>query len=114
MPPSRDPHILVPMSMPTGLSIRFPSKKTPGYQYYKVPNITTGRDLSPVLVGLDQMDRSEIKEYAHRIRERLGRDDITQEEIERRIEAKLKEPEPPKVSIKPWWAERRRRQGLRY
>jgi|10_taG_2_1085330.scaffolds.fasta_scaffold30099_3 hypothetical protein len=81
-------------------TVSFGMKKTPSTGYYKDRTIHSNRELAVIIPGAGVMERNELREYTHYIRETLGRDDITEDEVLRLLEEKAKEAEI--VSIKPY------------
>ena len=91
-------------------AIRFDSKQVAPAKQYQERTNASSRHMSVVIPAVEGMEHSELKEYVHEVREKLGRDDITEDSVAAKIEEKHKPPE--KVSIKPYMEKRRREQGL--
>jgi divalent metal cation (Fe/Co/Zn/Cd) transporter len=91
-------------------AIRFESRQVPAAKQYQERSNVSNRHMSVVIPVVEGMDRSELKEYAHELREKLHRDDITEDTIAAKVEEKHNPVE--KVSSKPYMEKRRREQGL--
>ena len=90
-------------------TVSFGMKKTPSTSYYKERTIHNNRELAVIIPGAGAMERSELREYTHYIRETLGRDDITEHEVLRLLEEKAKSAEI--ASIKPYIQKRMMRRA---
>lgn len=90
---------------------RFDARQVPPAKQYEERSNVSSRQLAVVIPVVEGMERSELKEYAHELREKLKRDDITEDSVAAQID-RQHHPEP-KASIKPYWEKRRREQGLR-
>lgn len=81
-------------------SVSFGSRPVPKRTVYQAPSNVAGRQLSVVVPGIEAMEPAERKEHAAYLREKLQRDDITDEALEQKI-TESHNPKP-KVSIKPY------------
>ena len=77
----------------------FGSRPVPKAKIHEDRSNVSGRHLSVIVPMAESMEPSELREHAHYLREKLKRDDITEDSISAKIE-KGHHP-TPKPSMKP-------------
>lgn len=83
----------------SGSSVTFKSRSVPKAKMYEDRSNVSGRHLSVIVPMAESMEPSELREHAHYLREKLKRDDITEDSISAKIEKGHHL--TPKPSVKP-------------
>lgn len=106
-----------PTPLEQARTVSFPSRQTKPAGLLHDRDLVSDRHLSVVLPGALMMEAEELREMCQYLRERLGRDDITEEFVINALQADQYKKAHERVSIKPYLkqrlAERARREGLR-
>jgi hypothetical protein len=95
--------------------VSFGSRPVPSRTFYQAPSNVAGRQLSVVIPAVEAMEAAERREYTAYLRDKLKRDDITDDAVEAKI-AENHNP-PDKFSAKKYVAQKadeKVRQGDRF
>ena len=85
----------------SGRSVSFESRPVPGARMGNPRSNVSGRHMSVVVPAVEGMEPSELKEHAHYLREKLQRDDITEDSIAAKVEvSRAPKPKSAKQMLK--------------